>query len=85
MSIGTTRYSGLLKRKTNFNSRGKIVKELSVYTVIPPIQWDATDCNGAPVANGMYFYTLSTDRGVVKGTFLLVKWYEIACNFGVTP
>lgn len=35
--------------------------------------WDGTDSRGLNVAEGVYFYTVTTDRGTAKGKILLLK------------
>lgn len=58
---------------TIYNSHGKIVKELTAYGKATSIQWNAIGSNGAPVTNGMYYYTLSTDDIIAKGRFYFVR------------
>ncbi len=56
-----------------YTSTGKIVKRIATPGHTSSIYWNGEDNHGTPVSAGMYYYTLTPTKGVIKGRFYFVK------------
>jgi len=79
---GSTKISFLLPKTARaelkiYNIRGELVKDLYKGVAYGDDEvkrsWDGKDENGKPVANGIYFYKLSTDKKSITKKMILLR------------
>jgi flagellar hook assembly protein FlgD len=57
-----------------YNIKGQLVKRFALDpSSKEPVMWDTTDMHGKSVANGIYFYKLSTEKAEAVKKMIVIK------------